>query len=56
MELAKGEPENPVSWEEIYDKFYTNANLLISNKDAKKLGDTIVNLEQSSLDELISLI
>jgi len=56
VELAKGEPENPATWEEIYNKFQTNASLLISEKDAKKLGDTIMNLEQSSLGELLELI
>ena len=56
VELAKGEPENPVTWEEIYNKFQTNATLLISEKDAKRLGDTIMNLEQSSLGELFELI
>ena len=56
VELAKGEPENPASWEEIYGKFYTNATLLISEREAKKLGDVITNLERSSLDELMGLI
>ena len=56
VELAKGEPENPASWEEIHGKFYTNATLLISEKDAKVLGDTIMSLEHSSLDELLGLI
>ncbi len=56
VELAKGEPENPASWEEIHEKFYTNATLLISDKDAKTLSDTIMNLEHSSLDELLRLI
>jgi 2-methylcitrate dehydratase PrpD len=56
VELAKGEPENPATWEEIYNKFQTNATLLISEKDAKKLGDTIMNLEHSSLGELLELI
>jgi 2-methylcitrate dehydratase PrpD len=56
VELAKGEPENPASWEEIYGKFYTNATLLISEKEAKKLGDVITNLERSSLDELMGLV
>jgi 2-methylcitrate dehydratase PrpD len=56
VELAKGEPENPASWEEIYTKFHTNATLLISEKDAKKLGDTIMNLEHSSLGELLEFI
>lgn len=56
VELAKGEPENPASWEEIYNKFYANVTLLVSEKDADKLGDIIMKLEHSSLDELLSLI
>jgi len=56
VELAKGEPENPASWEEIYEKFYTNATLLISDKDAKTLSDTIMNLEHLSLNKFIKLI
>jgi 2-methylcitrate dehydratase PrpD len=56
VELAKGEPENPASWEEIYAKFHTNATLLISEKDAKKLGNTIMNLEHSSLGEVLEFI
>jgi 2-methylcitrate dehydratase PrpD len=56
VELAKGEPENPASWEEISKKFYTNATLLIADKEAKKLGDTMMKLEHSSLDELLQLI
>ena len=56
VELAKGEPENPASWEEIYGKFYTNATLLIPEEEAEKLGNVIMNLERSSLDELMGLI
>ena len=56
VELAKGEPENPATWEEIYNKFYNNATLLISDKDAKKLGDIIMNLEHSSLDDLLKFV
>jgi len=54
--LAKGEPENPASLEEIYNKFYTNATLLISEKDAKKLGDIIMNLEDFPLDTLTKVL
>jgi 2-methylcitrate dehydratase PrpD len=56
VELAKGEPENPASLEEIYEKFRTNATLLISEQDAKKLGDAILNLENLPLNEVMKLI
>jgi 2-methylcitrate dehydratase PrpD len=54
--LAKGEPENPASWEEIYSKFLRNTMLIISENNAKKLGNVIMHLEQSSLREILSLI
>jgi len=56
VELAKGEPENPASWEEIYRKFYANSTLLISEKEAKRLGHIIMNLEHSSLGDIIELL
>lgn len=54
VELAKGEPENPASWEEIYQKFYDNVTLLISEDDAKKLGEIIMNLENFPLLEALT--
>jgi 2-methylcitrate dehydratase PrpD len=56
VELAKGEPENPASWDEIYNKFHTNATLLISEKNARRLGETIMNLDNLSLDEFTDII
>jgi 2-methylcitrate dehydratase PrpD len=56
VQLAKGEPENPASWEEIYNKFYTNATLLLSKKDAKNLGDSIMNLENLPLNVLTKFL
>jgi len=56
MELAKGKPENPASSEDIYNKFYTNATLLISEDDAKILGNAIMNLENISIDEFTRLL
>jgi len=52
VELARGEPENPATWEEIYKKFYVNATSLISGKEATALGDVIMNLEDHSVDSL----
>ena len=56
VELAKGEPENPASWEEVYQKFCSNASLLISEEDTRKLSDIIIHLEESSVEELVKLI
>lgn len=56
VELAKGERENPASFDEIYKKFHTNATLLIPGKDAEKLGNTIMNLENLPLDGFTKLL
>jgi len=56
VDLAKGEPENPASWEEIYKKFHGNATTLISANDAEALGDAITNLESTSLERIMGLI
>ncbi|MEM0449881.1 MAG: MmgE/PrpD family protein [Methanomassiliicoccales archaeon] len=52
VELAKGEPENPASWEEVYNKYYKNSKLLISEEDVKIIGKIIEKLENYPLDEL----
>ncbi|MCG6533262.1 MAG: MmgE/PrpD family protein [Syntrophales bacterium LBB04] len=56
VDLAKGEPENPATWEEIYEKFLTNATLLISRQDSERLGKVISHLEESSLNDVTGLI
>ena len=53
VELARGEPENPASWEEIYRKFCSNAMLVIHEEEVEKLGQTIMNLENASVDDLM---
>ncbi|MBW2030811.1 MAG: MmgE/PrpD family protein [Deltaproteobacteria bacterium] len=54
--LAKGEPENPASLEEVYRKFLNNAAQLLSPQEAEELGETIMNLEVHSVEELVGLI
>ena len=56
VELAKGEPENPATWEEIYDKFHVNATSLISGTEARALADVILNLEDFPVESLTKLI
>jgi 2-methylcitrate dehydratase PrpD len=56
VELAKGEPENPASWDDIYSKFYRNATLLIAEEDARKLGEVVKQLEIYPLEELMRLL
>jgi 2-methylcitrate dehydratase PrpD len=54
--LAKGEPENPASWGEMYRKFFSNATRLLSEEDAKELGERVLRIEQSSLDDVLRLL
>ena len=56
VELAKGEPENPASWDEMYRKFFSNATRILSEKDAKELGEHIMTLEESSLEDVLRLL
>lgn len=56
VELAKGEPENPATWEELYRKFFSNATRLLSAKDAEELGERILALEESSLEDVLRLL
>jgi len=56
VELAKGEPENPASWEEVYSKFLNNTSQLISRSQAEELGEVIMNLEKHSVEQLTKLI
>jgi len=56
VELAKGEPENPATWEEVYAKFNANARFALSEEETKRLGEIITNLEDHSLEELTALL
>ena len=56
VELAKGEPENPATREEIDDKFHVNATSLLSEKEARTLADVIWNLEDFPVESLTKLI
>jgi len=53
VELARGEPENPATWDDVYNKFRANASLLLPEDDVEKLGIAITNLEMVSLSQLI---
>jgi 2-methylcitrate dehydratase PrpD len=56
VELAKGEPENPATWNEMYRKFFSNATRLLSEEDAKELGERIMAIEESSLADVLRLL
>jgi 2-methylcitrate dehydratase PrpD len=56
VDLAKGEPENPATWNEMYRKFFSNATRLLSEDDAKELGERIMAIEKSSLDDVLRLL
>jgi len=54
VDLAKGEPENPASWEEITHKFFSNAGQLLSREEAEDLAETIFHLERGTVPEMVS--
>jgi 2-methylcitrate dehydratase PrpD len=56
VDLAKGEPENPVSWKELYSKFFLNATLLLPEDEVQKIGEVIMNLDCVTITDLTNLI
>lgn len=52
VELAKGEPENPASWDDLYNKYLNNAKLLIPERKAINLSKAIMDLENIAIDKL----
>jgi len=54
--LAKGEPENPASSDDMYNKFLANATMQISESQAKKLAEVILDLDNHGLDDFVSMI
>ena len=56
VDLAKGEPENRASWEELTSKFFTNAGQLLSKEQAEELAETILHLERSTVRKMVGLL
>jgi 2-methylcitrate dehydratase PrpD len=56
VELAKGEPENPASWDEITRKFFANATRVLSREGAGELADRITHLEEITVEEMVGLL
>jgi 2-methylcitrate dehydratase PrpD len=56
VNLAKGEPENPASWDEITRKFFANATQLLSREEAEQLADGIIRLEEITVEEMVGFL
>jgi hypothetical protein len=54
VEVAKGDPKNPMTAEEVYTKYLDCARLVLSGADARKTLDTIIALE--ALDDISTLM
>ena len=55
--IARGNPENPLTNEQIKDKFFDLSTISLSQDQSQKLYDTISNIEKlSSLKPLLELI
>jgi 2-methylcitrate dehydratase PrpD len=46
IEYPKGDPENPLSWEDIQDKFLNMVSTVYSTKQANNIIGCVVNLEK----------
>ena len=54
VDLAKGEPENPANFEEVFNKFRTNAGNMLSSKETEKLGEMIMDLENVPIGSFLN--
>ena len=56
VDCAKGEPENPLSDGAFMDKYETNARVLYSADQAKRIQDAILNIENVRVRELTDML
>jgi len=54
--LAKGEPENPATLDDLYNKFHTNATRVLSGEEAITLRNNIMTLESLPIAHVTSLL
>lgn len=54
--LAKGERENPATLEDLMEKFRTNSTQVLSQERSRKLEETIMNLENLSVNDITCLL
>jgi 2-methylcitrate dehydratase PrpD len=56
IELARGEPENPLSLDDLYEKFQTNTSKIISVDKAQELKNRIMRLDHLYASDVIELL
>jgi 2-methylcitrate dehydratase PrpD len=56
VELAKGEPESPATWDEISQKFRSNSARYLENHNSKKLEYLVLNIEEHTVDEITAIL
>jgi 2-methylcitrate dehydratase PrpD len=54
--LAKGERENPATLEDLIEKFRTNSTQVLSKSRSRKLEETVMNLENCSVNDITCLL
>lgn len=57
LEAPKGDPANPMSFDEIEEKFRNNARLMIPKKNMELVIELIKNFENlSDIEEIVALL
>jgi len=54
--LAKGERENPATLEDLMEKFRTNSTQVLSKSRSRNLEETVMNLENCSVNDITCLL
>ena len=55
LPLAKGDPENPATIEDLKEKFLNNSTAVISLEKSRKLSSNIMELEKLSISDMTDL-
>ncbi len=56
VDLARGEPENPATREEVRSKFLKNARLMLPPEDAETLARNIIEVDRLNVTEVMSFL
>ena len=57
VDIAKGDPRNPMSWKEVYSKYRDCTRLALTEEDTERSLNLVLNLESvSDITEVMDLL
>lgn len=56
LDIQYGNPQNPMSLEDIVSKFYDNAELVMKNEQAAQLAKSVLSFETKTIQAITQLL